>query len=234
MDTESENVLLFFQRESEILFFLLIVVVIRTKKTGSVTMINYLTSSFMYNKVANLILWFYADIRLGIIYGILFICKQVIQFFSYRICHLQPRTGSFVVHRLRTYLLYFFLQCLGCYSPNQHTLVPRMLCISEQLQDQRRSYSEIKESPGLLCFTQFGIHHALTLPLSLHSCQHSEPLFLVSFFVFFLLLKIETPFRKYSSSWIMSKIWENVHLSVIFRTQGKLLNHIKRTLGFNC
>jgi len=65
----------FFQRESEILFFLLIVVVIRTKKAGSVTMINYLTSSFMYNKVANLILWFYADIRLGIIYGILVIRK---------------------------------------------------------------------------------------------------------------------------------------------------------------
>lgn len=60
-------------RESEILFFLLIVVVIRTKKAGSVTMINYLTSSFMYNKVANLILWFYADIRLGIMYGILVI-----------------------------------------------------------------------------------------------------------------------------------------------------------------
>ncbi|PSN33186.1 Thioredoxin-related transmembrane protein 2 [Blattella germanica] len=60
-------------RESEILFFLLIVVMIRTKKAGSVTMINYLTSSFMYNKVANLILWFYADIRLGIAYGILFV-----------------------------------------------------------------------------------------------------------------------------------------------------------------
>ncbi|KAJ9589593.1 hypothetical protein L9F63_017178 [Diploptera punctata] len=60
-------------RESEILFFLLIVVMIRTKKAGSVTMINYLTSSFMYNKIANLILWFYADIRLGIAYGVLFV-----------------------------------------------------------------------------------------------------------------------------------------------------------------
>ncbi|KAJ4445446.1 hypothetical protein ANN_07251 [Periplaneta americana] len=60
-------------RESEILFFLLIVVMIRTKKAGSVTMINYLTSSFMYNKVANLILWFYADVRLGIGYAILFV-----------------------------------------------------------------------------------------------------------------------------------------------------------------
>jgi thiol-disulfide isomerase/thioredoxin len=60
-------------RESEILFFLLIVVVIRTRKTGSVTMINYLSSSFIYTKVANLILWFYADIRLGIAFAALFI-----------------------------------------------------------------------------------------------------------------------------------------------------------------
>lgn len=58
-------------RESEILFFLLIVVMIRTKKTGSVTMINYLTSSFIYNKVANLILWFYADVRMGIGFAVL-------------------------------------------------------------------------------------------------------------------------------------------------------------------
>lgn len=38
---------------------------IRTRKTGSVTMISYLSSSFVYTKVANLILWFYADIRMG-------------------------------------------------------------------------------------------------------------------------------------------------------------------------
>ncbi|XP_065081222.1 thioredoxin-related transmembrane protein 2 homolog [Ochlerotatus camptorhynchus] len=60
-------------RETEILFFLLIVVMIRSRKTGSVTMINYLTSSFMYTKLANLGLWFYSDIRLGLIYGVLFI-----------------------------------------------------------------------------------------------------------------------------------------------------------------
>lgn len=60
-------------RETEILFFLIIVVMIRTRKAGSVTMINYLTSSFMYTKIANLILWFYSDVRLGIIYGVLFI-----------------------------------------------------------------------------------------------------------------------------------------------------------------
>lgn len=60
-------------RETEILFFLLIVVMIRTRKAGSVTMINYLTSSFMYTKIANLILWFYADIRYGIGFFIIFV-----------------------------------------------------------------------------------------------------------------------------------------------------------------
>ncbi|KAG8224604.1 hypothetical protein J437_LFUL009179 [Ladona fulva] len=66
-------------RESEILFFLLIVVMIRTRKAGSVTMINYLSSSFVYTKVANLILWFYADARMGILYGVLFVCKYHLQ-----------------------------------------------------------------------------------------------------------------------------------------------------------
>ncbi|CAD7088640.1 unnamed protein product [Hermetia illucens] len=57
-------------RETEILFFLVIVIMIRTRKTGSVTMINYLTSSFIYTKIANLILWSYGDVR----YGALFLC----------------------------------------------------------------------------------------------------------------------------------------------------------------
>lgn len=60
-------------RETEILFFLAIVVIIRTRKTGSVTMINYLTSSFIYAKVANLILWTYGDQLYGIAYGIVFV-----------------------------------------------------------------------------------------------------------------------------------------------------------------
>ncbi|XP_066154730.1 thioredoxin-related transmembrane protein 2 homolog [Euwallacea fornicatus] len=60
-------------RETEILFFLLIVVVIRTRKSGSVSMISYLSSSFLYTKIANLILWFNADYLYGIIFGILFI-----------------------------------------------------------------------------------------------------------------------------------------------------------------
>ncbi|XP_017754508.1 PREDICTED: thioredoxin-related transmembrane protein 2 homolog isoform X2 [Eufriesea mexicana] len=63
-------------KETEILFFLMIVIMIRTRKTGSVTMISYLSSSFVYTKIANLILWFYADIRMGIIFAIIFICPE--------------------------------------------------------------------------------------------------------------------------------------------------------------
>lgn len=65
-------------RETEILFFLVIVIMIRTRKTGSVTMINYLTSSFIYTKVANLILWSYSDFRFGIGFGALFILCAMI------------------------------------------------------------------------------------------------------------------------------------------------------------
>ncbi len=52
---------------------MLIVVMIRSRKSGSVTMINYLSASFMYCKVASLVLWTYADVRAGIIYGVLFL-----------------------------------------------------------------------------------------------------------------------------------------------------------------
>lgn len=65
-------------RETEILFFLAIVVMIRTRKTGSVTMINYLTSSFIYTKIANLILWMYADYIFGIAFGVVFIITALI------------------------------------------------------------------------------------------------------------------------------------------------------------
>lgn len=65
-------------RETEILFFVLIVIMIRTRKTGSVTMINYLTSSFLYTKIANLILWSYGDFRLGLGYFIVFVLVGLI------------------------------------------------------------------------------------------------------------------------------------------------------------
>lgn len=68
-------VVLLFQKEGEILLFLAIVVMIRTRRAGSVSMINYLSLSFMYTKAVNTVLWFYADFRLGILFVVLFICK---------------------------------------------------------------------------------------------------------------------------------------------------------------
>lgn len=41
-------------------------------------MINYLTSSFLYTKLANLILWFYSDIRLGAVYSVFFILFAIL------------------------------------------------------------------------------------------------------------------------------------------------------------
>lgn len=67
-------------RETEILFFLLIVIMIRSRKTGSVTMVNYLSSSFIYTKVANAILWAYSDFRYGL--GFLMICILVGSLFT--------------------------------------------------------------------------------------------------------------------------------------------------------
>lgn len=65
-------------RETEILFFLGIVVMIRTRKTGNVTMINYLTSSFIYTKIANLILWSYADYLYGIAFFVVFVLTALV------------------------------------------------------------------------------------------------------------------------------------------------------------
>lgn len=59
----------------------MIVIMMRTRKAGSVTMINYLTSSFVYTKIANLILWFYADIRMGIFFAVIFICEYAFYFY---------------------------------------------------------------------------------------------------------------------------------------------------------
>ncbi|CAG9574117.1 unnamed protein product [Danaus chrysippus] len=51
---------------------------LRTRKAGSVTMVNYLSSSFVYTKIANLILWLYADIRYGLPFGALLILFSLI------------------------------------------------------------------------------------------------------------------------------------------------------------
>ncbi|CAH2101575.1 unnamed protein product [Euphydryas editha] len=51
---------------------------LRTRKAGSVTMVNYLSSSFVYTKIANLILWLYADIRYGLPYGAILILTALL------------------------------------------------------------------------------------------------------------------------------------------------------------
>jgi len=65
-------------RENEIMFFLLVVIMIRSRKTGSVTMVAYLSSGFMYAKCANLILFFMADPRLGLVYSLLFLLQGLL------------------------------------------------------------------------------------------------------------------------------------------------------------
>ena len=66
-------------RENEIFFFLLIVVMIRSRKTGSMNnMISYLSSGFVYAKVANLILFFRTDPRYGLLYLLLFTLQAML------------------------------------------------------------------------------------------------------------------------------------------------------------
>jgi len=65
-------------RETEILFFLLVVIMIRSRKTGSMTMISYLSSGFMYAKCANIILFFLSDPRLGLVYVICFLLQGML------------------------------------------------------------------------------------------------------------------------------------------------------------
>ncbi|XP_060848344.1 thioredoxin-related transmembrane protein 2 homolog [Rhopalosiphum padi] len=64
-------------KELEILLFLMIVVMIRTRKAGSVTMLAYLSSSFLYTKGANVLLWFYADVRYGLLFTALIIAVSL-------------------------------------------------------------------------------------------------------------------------------------------------------------
>lgn len=55
-------------RETEILFFLLVVIMIRSRKTGSTGLVAYLSNGFIYAKGANIILYFLADPRIGLVY----------------------------------------------------------------------------------------------------------------------------------------------------------------------
>jgi hypothetical protein len=50
----------------------------RSRKTGSLTMVSYMSSGFVYAKVANLVLFFRADPRLGLVYLLLFILQGML------------------------------------------------------------------------------------------------------------------------------------------------------------
>ena len=50
----------------------------RARKTGSMAMVSYLSSGFVYMKVANLVLFFRADPRLGLFYLFLFILQGML------------------------------------------------------------------------------------------------------------------------------------------------------------
>jgi len=65
-------------RESEILFFLLIIVMMRARKSGSMTMLSYITNSFIYCKIANTLLWYFTDVRFGLLYTIIFIVQGLL------------------------------------------------------------------------------------------------------------------------------------------------------------
>jgi hypothetical protein len=58
-------------RETEVLFFLLVIIMIRSRKTGSTALVAYLSNGFVYAKGANIILFFLADPRLGLVYIIM-------------------------------------------------------------------------------------------------------------------------------------------------------------------
>jgi hypothetical protein len=48
---------------------------IRSRKIGSMSMVSYLSSAFIYAKVANLVLFFRADPRMGLVYLLLFVTQ---------------------------------------------------------------------------------------------------------------------------------------------------------------
>ena len=50
----------------------------RSRKTGSMTMVSYLSSGFVYAKVANLVLFFRADPRMGLVYLLLFVLQVLL------------------------------------------------------------------------------------------------------------------------------------------------------------
>ncbi|XP_003745086.1 thioredoxin-related transmembrane protein 2 homolog [Galendromus occidentalis] len=65
-------------RETEILFFLIIVILFRTRKLATTSLVPYVSAASMYTKVAMVILFFYNDVRYGIIYSIVCIVHLMV------------------------------------------------------------------------------------------------------------------------------------------------------------
>uniref|UniRef100_T1J6J3 Thioredoxin domain-containing protein n=1 Tax=Strigamia maritima TaxID=126957 RepID=T1J6J3_STRMM len=65
-------------REWEILMFLAVIIVFRTRRSGSTSMLAYLSSSFMYMKIANVILYFHSDPRLSICFAVLCLLQMLL------------------------------------------------------------------------------------------------------------------------------------------------------------
>ncbi|KAF0302646.1 Thioredoxin-related transmembrane protein 2 [Amphibalanus amphitrite] len=57
--------------ESKLLFFVAVVIWAKTKKTGQRGLLPYLSTTYTYMKLLNLVLWFYSDPVKGIIYLVL-------------------------------------------------------------------------------------------------------------------------------------------------------------------
>ncbi|KAI1292041.1 Thioredoxin-related transmembrane protein 2 -like protein [Halotydeus destructor] len=55
-------------RETEILFFTLVVIIFRTRKQGAVNFLPYISTACMLGKIGNVVLFFYADPLLGVIF----------------------------------------------------------------------------------------------------------------------------------------------------------------------
>jgi len=64
-------------QQSEIMFFMLVIVMLRARKTGSMNFIAYLNNAFMYCKVANCVLWFFAHRVYGCLFVLLFLRKTL-------------------------------------------------------------------------------------------------------------------------------------------------------------
>lgn len=67
--------LILFQWESEVMFFMIVIIAFRTRKSGSRTMLAYVSVASTYAKLCNVLLWFSADPVYGILYLVFAISK---------------------------------------------------------------------------------------------------------------------------------------------------------------